>query len=80
MQQTDFRRQIRIALKAHEKRQNVDNDARFGQPSNLERQISAPKKFGFPAGKRAMRKKVSKAEMQDRPWRNGSLATLMVRM
>ena len=27
--------------------------------------------------KRAMRKKVSKAELQDRPWRNGSLATLM---
>ena len=31
----------------------------------------------FTAGKRAMRKKVSKAEMQDWPWRNGSLATLM---
>ena len=31
----------------------------------------------FDIGKRAMRKKVSKPEMQDRPWRNGSLATLM---
>ena len=44
---------------------------------NLERQISATKKSRFPSVKRAMLNKVSKPEMQDRPRRNGSLATLM---
>ena len=77
MQETDFRREIRIAFKAQEKGQNLDNDAHFGQPSNLKTQISATKKSRFPSVKRAMLKKVSKTEMQDRPWRNGSLATLM---
>ena len=80
LQETDFRREIRIAFKAQEKRQNLDNDALFGQPSNLERQISATKKSRFPTVKRAMLKKMSKLEMHDRPWRNGSLATLMDRM
>ena len=51
--------------------------ALFGQPSNLERQISATKKSRFPSVKRAVLNKVSKPEMQDRPWRNGSIATLM---
>ena len=34
LQETDFRRQIRIALKAHEKRQNVDNDL-LGQKGRM---------------------------------------------
>ena len=35
------------------------------------------KEVSLPIGQRAMLKKVSKPEMQDRPWSNGSLATLM---
>ena len=34
LQETDFRRKIRIVFKAHEKRENVDNDA-LGQKERM---------------------------------------------